>query len=101
MRKLICFILLFLGTCLFSTPISHAIDVSKPIQEEKTVVLKVHVLKDGSVSDISIRDSSGDEIVDNKAIEAVKKWRFSPVKDSNGEPKEVFTIVKIIFRPND
>jgi len=68
-------------------------------QQQSTVFLNVHILKDGSVESTSIRESSGDEAIDAEAIKAVKTWKFTPVKDSNGEAIEVTTVVRITFKP--
>ena len=106
MKKLICLILLFLSTCLFVTPVSYAEDDGvktefPAIKEEKSVVLRVQVFKDGSQGEISVQESSGDESVDNAAIKAARKWHFLPVKDSNGESIDAFTKIKITFRPTN
>lgn len=45
---------------------------------EGEVLLRVEVLSDGRVGQIEIRRSSGYKVLDRSAIDAVKKWRFSP-----------------------
>jgi TonB family protein len=42
------------------------------------VVLLVEVLVDGRVGQVGIRRSTGHEILDRAALEAVKTWRFEP-----------------------
>ena len=50
---------------------------------EGTVLVRVAVQPDGRPDTIQVRKSSGYSILDNAAIEAVKKWRFLPAKDGN------------------
>ena len=50
---------------------------------EGTVLIRVAVQPDGSPESVRIRRSSGHAVLDNAAVEAVKKWRFSPAKDGN------------------
>lgn len=47
---------------------------------EGRVVLHVQVLENGRCGDISIKQSSGHEILDNAALQAVKEWRFIPAQ---------------------
>jgi TonB family protein len=61
-----------------------------------TVVLNLIVQRDGSVRDIKILTSLGMGL-DEKAIEAVKQWRFRPgVK--GGQAVDVFATVEVTFR---
>ncbi len=50
---------------------------------EGTVLVRVAVQPDGSPESVKIQKSSGHSILDTAAIEAVKKWKFSPAKDGN------------------
>ncbi|MDT7043914.1 energy transducer TonB [Candidatus Nitronereus thalassa] len=50
---------------------------------EGTVVVRVAVQPDGHPEKIEIRKSSGYPVLDEAAVEAVKKWQFSPAKDGN------------------
>ncbi|HEY6878093.1 MAG TPA: TonB family protein, partial [Polyangiales bacterium] len=47
--------------------------------EHPTVVLKITVLADGAVADVSIEHTAGDDF-DRAAIEAVQRWRFEPAR---------------------
>lgn len=47
---------------------------------EGRVVLHVQVLENGRCGDISIKQSSGHELLDNAALQAVKEWRFIPAQ---------------------
>ena len=61
-----------------------------------TVVLNLIVQKDGSVRDIKVLTSLGMGL-DEKAIEAVKQWRFRP-GSKQGQAVDVFATVEVIFR---
>ena len=50
---------------------------------EGTVVVRVAVQPDGHPERIEVRKSSGHTVLDKAAVEAVKKWKFSPAKDGN------------------
>ncbi len=47
--------------------------------EHPTVVLKVTIQPDGSVADVTVEHSSGDDF-DRAAIEAVTRWKFAPAR---------------------
>jgi protein TonB len=47
---------------------------------EGLVLLKVRVLHDGTVGDIRVERSSGYELLDQAALEAVRRWTFVPAK---------------------
>lgn len=46
--------------------------------EEGTVVLELLVLKDGTVDEIKVKQSSGFPRLDRSAMEAVKRWKYDP-----------------------
>ena len=50
-----------------------------------TVVLKVKVLKNGIPENVIINSSSGYSQIDEAAVNALYKWRFSPAKNGLGE----------------
>jgi TonB family protein len=58
------------------------------------VVLEVQVAEDGSVSDI--RTLSGDPILANAAIAAVRNWRYQPYREHN-RPTQFQTDVTLSF----
>ena len=66
---------------------------------EGAVFLKVFVLESGSVGDIELERSSGHEILDESALDAVKDWIFIPGK-KNGEPVSSWVTVPIKFQLN-
>ncbi|MFI3155050.1 MAG: energy transducer TonB [Methylococcaceae bacterium] len=60
------------------------------------VMLKVQVSEEGQSTAVEIERSSGYDILDESAIEAIKQWRFTPAM--HGEtPIASSVIVPIIF----
>ncbi|WP_049098248.1 energy transducer TonB, partial [Burkholderia cepacia] len=47
---------------------------------EGRVVLRVHVLANGTPDAVDVRTSSGRRMLDNAAVAAVKRWTFVPAK---------------------
>ncbi len=47
---------------------------------EGKVVLLTEVLSDGRAGNVSIAQSSGHELLDQSALETVKKWKFTPAR---------------------
>jgi TonB family protein len=56
---------------------------------EGTVMLKVEVLPDGKAGHVSVHRTSGHAILDDAALTAVQRWRFSPAMDGNFPIKTV------------
>jgi protein TonB len=54
--------------------------MAKRMRQEGTVVLVVEVLENGTAGDIRIAVTSGSELLDKVALDAVKKWNFQPAK---------------------
>ena len=69
---------------------------SRRLKEEGTVVLLLTVGTDGRVADIRVSRSSGFDRLDNAALSAVKKWRWSPTL-RGGQPVSVQGFVEIPF----
>lgn len=63
---------------------------------EGKVILRIIVSEDGSVVSVVVDSSSGFEILDNAAVEAVKTWRFMPPQ-KNGEAVPCGLIIPIRF----
>lgn len=76
-------------------------EISSTTQQKSFVRLNVLILKDGSVKSASILESSGDEAIDAAAIKAVKTWKFTPIKDSNGEAIDATRVVRINLNHKD
>lgn len=70
--------------------------IAKKHRYEGLVVLNVFVLESGSVGKIEVRKSSGYDVLDNSALDAVKKWVFVPGK-RNGQPMSSWVVVPIRF----
>jgi protein TonB len=70
--------------------------LAKRRQWEGKVILKVRVLADGKASQVSVATSSGHDILDEAAIEAVSQWHFVPAKRS-GQAVESWVNVPINF----
>ena len=63
---------------------------------EGTVMLKVHVSREGHPLQIDVGKSSGNDLLDKTAVEAVKKWRFIPARQGDS-PFEEWVNVPIAF----
>jgi protein TonB len=64
---------------------------------EGRVTLFVSVGPDGRAHALSVRQSSGHAVLDDAAVEAVRRWRFSPARRA-GIPVAGQVIVPILFR---
>ncbi|HEX7853154.1 MAG TPA: energy transducer TonB [Sphingobium sp.] len=83
------------GDLLAAKPPRYPMD-SRLKKEQGTVVLAVTVGIDGGVAAISVRKSSGFARLDNAALDAVRKWRWKPIRE-NGQPVIVKGEVPIPF----
>lgn len=54
---------------------------------EGTVILHLHIARDGKVIQVSLIGSCGHDLLDRSAIEAVKQWIFNPAT-IDGKPTE-------------
>jgi protein TonB len=63
---------------------------------EGDVVLKVLVGADGKPEEITVEKSSGERLLDQAAIAAVKTWMFNPGM-KNGQPSRGYALVPISF----
>ena len=54
-------------------------------QWEGRVMLKVFVLANGTAGEVRVATSSGHEVLDEAAVDAVRRWRFVPAK-REGQP---------------
>lgn len=70
--------------------------IAKRYGYEGLVILNVYVLESGRVGKIELRKSSGYDVLDNSALDAVKGWIFVPGK-RNGEPTPSWVVVPIRF----
>jgi protein TonB len=61
-----------------------------------TVLLRVRVLASGAVDAIEIRQSSGKRLLDDEAVQTVKRWSFAPARRGN-TPIDGWATVPIEF----
>ena len=50
--------------------------------QEGRVILRVRVTASGKPSTVSVRQSSGYRLLDEAALAAVKRWQFTPARQS-------------------
>jgi protein TonB len=62
-----------------------------------TVVVQALVTVDGRAENVSVTKGLAPGL-DEKAIEAVKKWRFRPAQDANGHAVAVTVPMEVTFR---
>lgn len=72
--------------------------MARRMGEEGEVLLDVHVGPDGSVLEVRLRKSSGSRLLDQTAIETVKKWRFSPATVDGRPVAEWYRDWKWVFK---
>jgi TonB family protein len=63
---------------------------------EGDVVLEIVVKRDGSVGDVRVKRGL-DRGLDQRAIEAVRQWRFAPAR-RHGVPVDVFVDIGVSFK---
>lgn len=68
---------------------------------EGEVVVRLEVRENGLVGKVTIEQSSGQNILDNAALAAVKRWKFIPAKDVNNIPILSLTKVSVVFKLNN
>jgi TonB family protein len=64
---------------------------------EGTVRLHAIIDKDGSVRDLEV--ISGDPLLTDAAVKAVRQWRYSPTL-LDGQAKEITTTIEVVFALN-
>jgi protein TonB len=67
---------------------------------EGTVVLRVRVDAQGNAAEVAVAIGSGQPVLDQAAVEAVRRWRFSPALEG-GRPVAMVHDVRIRFRLDD
>ena len=60
-------------------------------------LLRVEVLSNGQVGQIQLKKSSGHEILDRSALDAVKQWKFTPAKKGDS-PVPQWVNIPVVFR---
>jgi periplasmic protein TonB len=64
---------------------------------EGTVSLKVRVTERGTVEEVQVEQSAGYPDLDRAAVEAVRRWRFSPARQGN-QPMAIWVLIPVTFR---
>ena len=64
---------------------------------EGKVIMKVHVLPDGTTDSVTVVKSSGQKVLDDAAVKAVYKWSFVPAKRGD-TPIARYTNVPFTFK---
>ncbi|CAD6876607.1 energy transducer TonB [Methylomonas fluvii] len=88
-------------------PVADAAYLHNPLPEypevaqergwEGKVVMKVHVLPDGTTDSVTVSKSSGQKVLDDAAVKAVLKWSFVPAKRGD-TPIARYTTVPFTFK---
>jgi len=63
-----------------NNPAPNYPSISRRLGEEGLVLLNVQVTADGAAGSVELQTGSGSSRLDQAALEAVKKWRFTPAK---------------------
>jgi len=63
---------------------------------EGTVALRALVLADGTVRNVEIATSSGSAVLDQAAVDAVRRWRFAPAA-RDGVPIDAYVTLRIRY----
>jgi periplasmic protein TonB len=64
---------------------------------EGTVSLKVRVTERGVVGEVQVEQSAGYPDLDRAAVEAVRRWRFSPARHGN-QPVAIWVLIPVTFK---
>lgn len=71
--------------------------IAKKNDIEGTVYVKILVDKSGKVENAYVSRSSGNGALDEAAVEAAYKWKFTPAKDKYGENSRCYITMPIRF----
>ncbi|MGH9474861.1 MAG: energy transducer TonB [Terriglobales bacterium] len=85
------------GPVVLYKPNPEYTDAARKARFQGTCVVEIVIDKDGHVSNPKVLQALGLGL-DQKAIEAVLRWRFQPARDRNGRPIAVVATVDINFR---
>ena len=81
-------------------PIPDYSEEARAAKYQGTVVLQVVITPEGVATNISVVKGPGKGL-EEKAIEAVKSWRFRPAIGPNGRPVAVVVPIEVTFRLRD
>lgn len=74
--------------------------LSRKLNEEGKVVLRVRVDAEGHAVDVQLHAGSGVERLDNSALNTVRRWKFIPAR-LGSEPVAATVLVPIVFSLKD
>lgn len=74
--------------------------VARRMGQQGRVVVRVEVLPDGRSNRVELRHGSGHDLLDQAALEAVRKWRFVPARQGD-VAVSAWVDVPITFRLNN
>jgi len=75
-------------------------DTARRDGKEGRVLLRVLVNEEGRSASVEVNRSSGVEVLDQAALEAIKRWRFTPARVGE-KPVDSWVRIPIDFRLND
>jgi periplasmic protein TonB len=81
-------------------PLTRAPYPPGPIREDKegVVELAIHVLRNGSIAEVKVAQSSGDSRLDRAAVEEARRhWRLKPAM-RGGEAIDAWGSFRVVFR---
>lgn len=74
--------------------------ISRRLNEQGRVTLRVHVAADGSAGQVQLHTSSGSPRLDQSALDTVRRWKFVPARLGK-EPVAAWVLVPIAFTLKD
>lgn len=74
--------------------------LSRKLNEQGRVLLRVHVAADGSAAEVQLHTSSGHPRLDDSALATVRRWRFVPARLGQ-EAVAAWVLVPIAFTLKD
>jgi periplasmic protein TonB len=74
--------------------------ISRRLNEQGRVVLRVHVNASGNAADVQLHTPSGSPRLDQSALDTVRRWKFVPAKLGQ-EPIAAWVLVPIAFTLKD
>ncbi len=83
-------------TCLYCPQPAFS-DEAVKAKYQGVVVLRAIVTADGRATNISVNKGLGVGL-DEKAIEAVRNWRFNPARGPDGRPAATTVLIEVTFR---
>lgn len=70
--------------------------LSRKLQEQGRVLLRVRVDTGGHPAQVTLHESSGFARLDERAADTVRRWKFQPARQG-GQPVEAWVIIPILF----